>query len=67
MHGDELQNVAIHLDWTKQKIAMTYRTRVFYFYEREVWWASLGQNIGFEENGTHRVLRSVLRKLDFFG
>lgn len=40
------------VEWTKIKIRIESGgdTR-FYFHEREIWWASLGSNIGFEEDG----------------
>ena len=40
------------MEWTKIKIRIESGgdTR-FYFHEREIWWASLGSNIGFEEDG----------------
>lgn len=50
------------VDWTKLKIRL-HRThdREVYFREKEVWWASLGANIGNEENGKHdRFERPVL-------
>lgn len=40
------------IEWTKIKVRIESRgdTR-FYFHEREIWWASLGSNIGFEQDG----------------
>lgn len=35
------------IDWTKLKIRLHLKNEIgIYFYEREVWWASLGVNIG---------------------
>lgn len=51
------------IDWTKNKIRYhlnnVYKT--FYFREKEIWWAAMGQNIGFEVNGKHQLFeRPVL-------
>src|SRR3990167_9148063 len=39
--------------WNKNKkqIHERYTTDV-YFYEREIWWCSLGANVGYEQDGT---------------
>jgi len=38
--------------WTKVKIKIHASEPVVrYFYERQIWWASIGANIGFEQNG----------------
>lgn len=38
--------------WTDLKIKLDAKSHPdFYFYEREVWWTALGQNIGHEVNG----------------
>ena len=40
------------INWTKLKIRLHIAGDInFYFKEREIWYASLGENIGFEENG----------------
>ena len=40
------------VEWTKLKIRLHVNFQnIVYFYEREIWWASLGENIGFEQNG----------------
>ena len=68
-----LSSVEAFLDWAKKKISLHHREDGLYFYEREVWWVSLGQNVGSEENGKHqRFERPVLiyKKLSrdlFFG
>ncbi len=42
------------VDWTKRKIRLHLSAdQPVYFYERELWWASVGHNIGFEQNGKH--------------
>jgi len=38
-------------NWTKLKIKIHLNEKLFYFREKEIWWASLGANIGFEQNG----------------
>lgn len=53
------------LDWTDKKIELHFANREFYFSEREVWWASLGENIGSEANGKNNLFERpviVLRK-----
>lgn len=37
--------------WTKLKVKTHLQEREFYFYERQVWWASIGQSVGSEQNG----------------
>ncbi|HJV33298.1 MAG TPA: hypothetical protein VJ694_04695, partial [Patescibacteria group bacterium] len=41
--------------WTKRKIQVHLHDRVLYFEEREIWWSSLGENIGSEDNGKHDI------------
>ena len=41
----------IFVDWTKIKIRVHISEREIYPKVREIWWASLGQNIGVEVNG----------------
>lgn len=42
------------VQWTKLKIKLhTNSKQAVYFNEREIWWASLGANIGFEQDGKH--------------
>ena len=43
--------IKIFTDWTKLKIRIHVSDRVVYPKRREIWWASLGQNIGVEING----------------
>jgi len=38
-------------DWTKKKIRLHFKPLAVYFHNREVWWASLGVNIGYEQDG----------------
>ena len=49
------KSIKDYIEWTKLKIRIHFSEREseLYFKEREIWWASLGLNIGFEENGKH--------------
>ena len=39
--------------WNTRKKSINERdTKDVYFYEREIWWCSLGANVGFEQDGT---------------
>ncbi len=47
-----IEEVRRFIGWSSKKIELHFSVRPgLYFYEREVWWASLGENIGSEENG----------------
>lgn len=50
------------ISWTKLKIRLHVAThRELYFKEREIWWMSIGVNIGNEQNGKHETFeRPVL-------
>lgn len=37
--------------WNKSKKIIHYNNEVKFYHEREVWWCSLGINIGFEQDG----------------
>lgn len=37
--------------WTKVKIRIHISEKFLFFREREIWWASLGINIGYEQDG----------------
>ena len=39
------------VEWTKLKMRIHVSDRIIYFKEREIWWISLGCNIGHEEDG----------------
>lgn len=61
-------------DWHRVKTEINNKPEEnLYFYEKEVWWISVGKNVGFEEDGKGKVyLRPViiLRKFNqflFFG
>ncbi len=47
--------------WSEQKKKLHAREREVFFHEREIWWCSLGVNIGFEQDGTNELFeRPVL-------
>ena len=47
--------------WHFLKEQLNKREKVIYFREREIWWCSLGLNVGFEEDGkNYRFERPVL-------
>ena len=53
--------------WNKVKQVVYKKTGDVFFKEREVWWTSLGQNIGHEENGKNEHFERpviVLKRLD---
>lgn len=39
--------------WNEKKKEVNNRTDQTLFHEREIWWCSLGLNIGFEQDGKH--------------
>jgi len=43
------------VEWTKLKIRIHAKKdeEIVYFRELEIWWASLGVNVGYEEDGKH--------------
>lgn len=41
--------------WHKKKAAIHHKRSTPFFYEREIWWCSLGVNIGFEQDGKGKV------------
>jgi len=47
------KNIYNFIEWTKLKIRLHLKpiNKSLYFKEREIWWASLGINIGFETDG----------------
>jgi hypothetical protein len=43
------------VEWTKLNLCIEAGgDQRAYFYDREIWWASLGSNIGYEEDGKNR-------------
>ncbi len=41
--------------WNGLKKSIDVVSRGVYFYEREIWWAHLGVNVGYEQDGTGKV------------
>lgn len=41
------------VEWAKYKIRLNLREETIYFKERQIWWASVGINIGCEIDGKH--------------
>jgi len=39
------------VSWTKLKIKIHFSEKNFVVKERQIWWASIGQNVGIEQNG----------------
>jgi len=40
------------VEWTKTKLRVNLKsTDNIYFYDREIWWANIGSNVGFEQDG----------------
>ena len=52
--------------WTKLKIKLHLTDKRLYFKEREIWWCSLGVNIGHEENGKHEFFERPVLMLKKF-
>lgn len=62
--GEELLRF---VEWTKLKIKIHVSERVLYFREGEIWWVSLGANIGHEQDGKNQNFERpilVLRKFN---
>lgn len=60
---EQPKSIANFIEWTKIKIQLhfTVKEKELYFKEREIWWASLGVNIGFEQDGKNeRFERPIL-------
>lgn len=38
--------------WNKRKKKINVRVQIPFFHERELWWCSLGINVGFEQDGS---------------
>lgn len=47
-------------EWHKEKIRLNNTENSTYFYEREVWWCVLGENIGHEQDGGKDFDRPVI-------
>jgi PemK-like protein. len=52
MNNEILQQITRLLDWSAKKVGIHLTERgAVYFEEREIWWVSLGENVGSEANG----------------
>lgn len=59
--------IKIFADWTKIKIRLHISEKQISFKEQQIWWASLGQNIGVEANGKNMKFERpviILRKFN---
>lgn len=52
--------------WTKLKIRIHLFEKETFFQEREIWWASLGANIGHEQDGKHEIFERLILVLKKF-
>ena len=56
-----LESVNQFIDWTQWKMALNQSPVASFPRKKEIWWASLGHNIGVEVNGkNHRFERPIL-------
>ncbi|PIT87804.1 MAG: hypothetical protein COU31_01085 [Candidatus Magasanikbacteria bacterium CG10_big_fil_rev_8_21_14_0_10_40_10] len=65
-----MQNKAENfINWTKLKIRIHFNksNKQPYFKEREIWWASLGVNIGYEQDGKNNNFERPVLILKKFG
>lgn len=53
--------------WTKLKIRIHIKDKDVYFREKEIWWASLGMNVGYEQNGKNENFERPILVLKKFG
>ena len=60
--GDKLETMKKDFDnWNEHKKAIDSTNTGLYFYERDIWWCSLGVNVGFEQDGKNEYFtRPVL-------
>lgn len=54
------------IEWTKVKIRIHFSEKIVYFREGEIWWASLGVNIGHEEEGKNEKFERPILVLKKF-
>lgn len=51
-----MEYLELFIEWTKLKIRLHIKPeRELFFHEREIWWASLGVNIGYEQDGKNET------------
>ena len=55
------------LEWTKLKIEINNTRKHIYCFKREIWWASLGINIGYEQNGVNILFERPVLVIKPFG
>lgn len=50
-----IKDLTKFIEWTKLKIRLHLKNEeeIVYFREREIWWVSLGVNVGYEQDGKH--------------
>ena len=60
--------IAQIVEWTDLKCHIQAASEpTFYFKEREIWWASIGANLGSEQNGKHDLFERPVLVLKKFG
>ncbi len=56
------------MEWTKLKCRIqSAPERELYFKEREIWWASIGANVGTEQDGKHSLFERPVLIIKKFG
>lgn len=50
----------------KKKLHSTEKVENFYFREREIWWCSLGVNVGYEEDGKNELFERPILIIKVF-
>ena len=56
----------LFVKWTKLKIRLHVSDRDIRFREREIWWCSLGKNIGYEQDGKNEMFERPILILKKF-
>lgn len=41
--------------WNEEKKTLHKKNEEIFYHEREIWWCSLGLNVGYEQNGTGKL------------
>ncbi|MDR0299066.1 MAG: hypothetical protein LBI13_03170 [Streptococcaceae bacterium] len=49
--------------WNNEKKHLNNREKAFYVKEREIWYCSLGVNVGYEIDGKHEQFEKIKNKL----
>jgi len=63
-----MEYLMLFIEWTKLKIRIhSAPEKERFFYEREIWWASLGANIGFEQDGKNSKFERPVLIVKKFG